>query len=285
MPDPISAVILAGAAGGAGGKFVELAWDSGRKWLTSYYADHSEKAIATAASNTNDFLNRLAAKVDKVEQEQGINSTIINSALEDPAFSVLLRKGLLGAAQTKSEEKHELMAVLLAERLKEKPESLVALAAPLACEAIGGLTLNQLKLLGLIVAFTYYAPKIVNDGDLPRETFIDRCDKWFARIVSAVADAKVAYLDIDHLEALSCAQRGGLTHYQLGVLLKSWKYGDLTLTEEEFWKMPSAVSLQSLWNDHLKVTILTSIGTLIGVYVLQVATGQTALLDHWKKEG
>ena len=46
MADPLSLVALGAAVGGAAGKFVEKAWDSGEKWITSYFADHRPKAIA-----------------------------------------------------------------------------------------------------------------------------------------------------------------------------------------------------------------------------------------------
>ncbi len=44
MPDPLSLVALGAAIGGGAGKFVEKAWDSGEKWIVSYFANHQEKA-------------------------------------------------------------------------------------------------------------------------------------------------------------------------------------------------------------------------------------------------
>jgi hypothetical protein len=35
MPDPVSMIALGAAIGGAAGKFVEKAWDSGEKWAAS----------------------------------------------------------------------------------------------------------------------------------------------------------------------------------------------------------------------------------------------------------
>ena len=56
MADPLSLVALGAAVGGAAGKFVEKAWNSGEKWITSYFADHRPKAIAQAQANSAEFL-------------------------------------------------------------------------------------------------------------------------------------------------------------------------------------------------------------------------------------
>ena len=42
MSDPLSLIAvsaLSGAIGGGAGKFVEKAWDSGEKWVVSYFAE------------------------------------------------------------------------------------------------------------------------------------------------------------------------------------------------------------------------------------------------------
>ncbi|MGO9147025.1 MAG: hypothetical protein ACLQDF_11710 [Desulfomonilia bacterium] len=44
MPEPISMIAVGAAIGGAAGKFVEKAWDSGEKWLSNYFENHRPKA-------------------------------------------------------------------------------------------------------------------------------------------------------------------------------------------------------------------------------------------------
>lgn len=282
MADPLSQIIIAGMAGGAGGKFVERAWDSGQKWLRTYFADHEAEAVQKAAANTNDFLARLSSKVDRLEQDQGFNTEIINGALKDPSFSVLLRKGMIASAQTSSPEKHDVIAALISERLKEQSESIVALTSPLACEAISALTVNQLKILGLITAFTYYRPTFPEKAIGNKEMFLRSCDLWFKNKISAINDVKAAEIDIDHLEALSCIQKSGLTHYNLPALLNQWAHGEFGLTEEEFWNFDSAKPLKPIWDSSLKSSLTTTIGRLIGVYVLQMTSGTKPILDAWK---
>jgi hypothetical protein len=61
--DPLSIIAIGAAVGGAAGKFVEKAWDSGEKWIQTFFKDHKEVAQQKATENTMDFLNELALKV------------------------------------------------------------------------------------------------------------------------------------------------------------------------------------------------------------------------------
>jgi hypothetical protein len=56
---------------------------------------------------------------------------------------------MISASQTDREEKHQLLSRPVAERIKAHPESLIALASKMACDAISYATANQLKILGL----------------------------------------------------------------------------------------------------------------------------------------
>ena len=64
MTDPLSLIALGAAIGGAAGKFVEKAWDSGEKWITSYFENHHEKSQEKAKQNTLSFLTDLAKRVE-----------------------------------------------------------------------------------------------------------------------------------------------------------------------------------------------------------------------------
>ena len=55
--EPLSIIAIGAAVGGAAGKFVEKAWDSGEKWIQSYFKDHKEVVQQKATDNTMDFLN------------------------------------------------------------------------------------------------------------------------------------------------------------------------------------------------------------------------------------
>ena len=115
MADPLSRVALGAAVGGAAGKFVEKAWDSGEKWITSYFADHRPKAIAQAQANSAEFLGDLAQRIKTLEDRGEVSKQDIDTAQEHPDFSVALQKALLTAAQTDDKQKHQLLARTLAE--------------------------------------------------------------------------------------------------------------------------------------------------------------------------
>lgn len=42
--EPLSIIAIGAAVGGAAGKFVEKAWDSGEKWIQTFFKDHKEVA-------------------------------------------------------------------------------------------------------------------------------------------------------------------------------------------------------------------------------------------------
>jgi hypothetical protein len=65
MPDPLSLIALGAAVGGGAGKFVEKAWDSGEKWIVSYFSGHQKKAREKAEENSADFLKKLGETIEK----------------------------------------------------------------------------------------------------------------------------------------------------------------------------------------------------------------------------
>jgi len=73
MSDPLSLVALGAAIGGAAGKFTEKAWDSGQRWLKTYFANHGKKAQLKAKENSLEFLKELAERVKKLEDEHVVN--------------------------------------------------------------------------------------------------------------------------------------------------------------------------------------------------------------------
>ena len=144
MTDPLSLLALGAAVGGAAGKFVEKAWDSGEKWIQSYFENHHVKAQEKAKENTLSFLTNLAQRVEMLENGKMVSPEQISSSQEHPDFSVVLQKAMISASQTESKEKHQLLSRLVAERIKAAPESLMALTSKMACDAISYTTSNQL---------------------------------------------------------------------------------------------------------------------------------------------
>src|ERR1700730_7418425 len=98
MADPFSMIALGAAVGGATGKFVEKAWDSGEKWIASYFANHRPKAIEKAQENSADFLSELASRIKDLEDRKEVSKERIETAQEHPDFSVTLHTALITAA-------------------------------------------------------------------------------------------------------------------------------------------------------------------------------------------
>ena len=87
MADPFSLVALGAAVGGAAGKFVEKAWDSGEKWIKSYFKNHHEKAQEKAKENTVSFLDDLAQRIKLLESGKVVSpANKSTSSQEHPDF-------------------------------------------------------------------------------------------------------------------------------------------------------------------------------------------------------
>jgi len=287
MPEPITAILLAGAAGGAAGKFIEKTVDAGERWLTNYFKDHQPNLEQKARDNSREFLAKLAIKVQKIEEENQANTAVINSALEEPNFGALLQKALIGSAQTESSDKHSLLAQLVANRLRAEPESLYAVASQVSCDAITHLTARQLNVLGLVTNLRFVTPVDLAKISFPsKESYISYCDSWMSQRLQYYADMTVSHFDLLHLEAMSCARFLSFSHVALDSVLKSkftiekdWRY-----EVEDFKKVDIGPRIDDLWNNqHLKSVDLTSIGQIIGVLVSDHITGSSTNIDIFKK--
>ena len=122
MSDPLSLVAPGAAVGGATGKFVKKAWDSGERWITNYFSDHRPNAIAQAQANSLEFVQELATRVKRLKEKGSVSKEQLEAAQEQPDFSVALQKAMLTAAQTSDSQKHQLLAVILSERLQSSTD-------------------------------------------------------------------------------------------------------------------------------------------------------------------
>lgn len=270
MADPLSLVALGAAVGGAAGKFVEKAWDSGEKWITSYFADHRPKAIAQAQANSAEFLGDLAQRIKTLEDRGEVSKQDIDTAQEHPDFSVALQKALLTAAQTDDKQKHQLLARTLAERLGAKPEGLRAMASKMALDAIGYMTPAQMKLLGLVADLLYVNPST----PLPAPAY----RQWFEVRFSPYVAVSFSNLDLLHLESISCLKHTPIISRDLVAILsgKNPNGFDAAMLES-----PVGQHIRALWMQGLQAVDLSSVGQLIGVYVSDLLTGGSTSFTGW----
>jgi hypothetical protein len=159
MVDPLSLVALGAAVGGAAGKFTEKAWDLTEKWLKGYFRDHAPAAEEAALLNSARFILELAERIKALEDSKQASRTTIEEAQDNPQFSVILQRAVIGASQTSDSQKHRVLAGLVAARLAASPESTFALAVRLACDAVASANSVQLRLLALAVALHEIRPR------------------------------------------------------------------------------------------------------------------------------
>ncbi len=273
MTDPLSLIALGAAIGGAAGKFVEKAWDSGEKWITSYFENHHEKSQEKAKQNTLSFLTDLAKRVESLEKEKIISSERIASSQEHPDFSVVLQKAMISASQTDRQEKHQLLSRLVAERIKASPESIIALASKMACDAISYATSHQLKILGLTTNILYIGP----DKKLTK----DQYDGYLKKMINPFMDLKIGKLDFLHLESLSCLKVLTFLGRDLKQIITRKVEEDFDYNK--FTEGSIGKFLIDIWNKQRLSTIeLTSIGQIIGIMVSDQVTGTSTSMVGWE---
>ena len=271
MPDPISLIALGAAVGGCAGKFVEKAWDSGEKWVVSYFSNHQEKAREKAEKNSANFLNKLGQSVSELEKSSEVAEETINTAQEHPDFSVILQKAMLSAAQTDNEDKHDLLARLVSERLKSSPESMLAMASKMACDAISFTTPNQLQILGLLTNILYIQPNGLIGPEQNQE--------WMIARVIPFLNARPELIDYTHLESISCMKFESFISRDLKVVFDQKFYNQFNY--DIFSTHPVGTQLIEKWEGKsLKSCQLTTVGQILGVMISdQVCGGKTNMLS------
>jgi hypothetical protein len=277
--EPLSIIAISAATGGIAGKFIEKAWDSGEKWIQSYFKDHKEKAQQKATENSMDFLNELAQRVKLLEDNSQIKNEQINQAQDHPDFSAMLQKALLTAAQTDNSNKHKLLARLVSERLKAKPESILALGSKMACDVISYMTVNQIMLLGLLAIIYSIRPNPFPPEEIKPEQFQDWVDNWLTTYLLPYQTIDVKLLDIIHLESLSCLKRFSFAGHGLNQLFSQDDY------KFDFQKMKAQElkgKINEWWNNGVIQQVdLTTVGYIIGVSITDLIMNTTTNFVGW----
>lgn len=277
--EPLSIIAIGAAVGGAAGKFVEKAWDSGEKWIQTFFKDHKEVAQQKATENTMDFLNELAQKVKQLEESKQISQEKINSAQDHPDFSALLQKALLTSAQTDNKDKHVILARLVSERLKTEPESILALGSKMACDAISYATVNQLMILGLAVNFYGVRPNPYPPLGVNETNFQEWLDNWLITRLKPYQNITFRPIDITHLESLSCLKVNTFIGRGLNDMFKK---DNLSYDFEKMKDVALKTSMKKVWEEGLQKIDLTTVGQIIGVSVSDLLTNTTTTFDGWE---
>lgn len=272
MPEPISMIAVGAAIGGAAGKFVEKAWDSGEKWLSNYFENHRPKAQDKAKENAGHFIEKLGRNIKVIEDSRTISKDKIENAQEQPDFSALLQKSIINAAQTESEEKHDILARIITERLQANNESLLALSTRIACEVVPSLTERQLQILGL--SSNIYV--IIPLQKLNEEQYF----QWLINRFLPYKNLSYTHLDMLHIEALSCGKFDFFLSRDLKDILTK-KNNDI-FNYEQFANNDIGKYILTMWGpSKLESFTLTSIGQLIGIMVSDRLSNSKTSLANW----
>lgn len=277
-------IVTGAVVGGLAGKFAEKAWDSGQKWLSTYFQNHSEKVQEQAKLNSLDFLTELAKRVKALEESNPIYKQQIEAAQDRPDFSGLLKQAILNSSETQSSEKHILLARLVSQKLIFSQESTWSLASKMACEAISSTNTRQLKILGLQTTLLSINPVNIHFNLASKEELQKRLIDWLISRLTVYHDLQVKDWDLIHLEALSCLKFDRFLGDDLGNCLSRKVpslYGeDFQFNMEKFQKCDIGSHVFNLWNNFgLKSVSLTSVGNIIGVYVSDMVTGSNTTIE------
>ena len=275
--EPLSIILISAAVGGAASKFVEKAWDSGEKWIQSYFKDHKEVAQQKATDNTMDFLNELAQKVKQLEDSRQLPKEKIESAQDHPDISAMLHKALLTSAQTDSKDKHIILARLVSERLKSEPESILALGSKMACDAISYATVDQLMILGLAVNFYSIRPNPYPPMGINESNFQDWMDNWLTIRLKPYQAIKYRTIDISHLESLSCLKVNTFIGRGLNEMFKK---DNFVYDFEKMKDIQLKDSMKKVWEGLQKID-LTTVGKIIGISVSDLLTKTNTTFIGW----
>lgn len=283
MADPLTVIAGAAAVGGATGKLVEKTWDAGEKWLSRYFADHSDQALERARDNTAQFLVDLSTRMKAVEdrlRESGRSTEDIRNALEDPDLAVTMRSALLASARTSDATKHDLLARAIAERLGAEPESVRALATPLAINAIPHLTAGQIELLG-IAAIVYGIRPTWYPNKLPESEIPEIFGSWLHLAFRSFSNASVpAPMDFWHLVSTNCLIFLPFVGRELvGALGEGLPTSVAPSIGDFVEKSDAGPRLKQVWEAGLQSVDLTPVGRVIGTTVHDRDIGVVTELD------
>lgn len=281
--DPVTLALLSAVGGATAKKFVDDAWDLGKGWLNDYFVKHQPEAKENALENALDFLVELGNRIQKLE-EKAEDSSIMNeqikNSLSDPDFSVLLQNALISSARTSSKEKHNLMALVISDRLIAYPESVKMLSSDRVIDVIPHLSPKHLKLLGLMTAVQWHLLPLIHLKTIDKTFWIDHLVKSLSPLLP---EEEVTEMDYMHLESVSCITKTSGRDInslisppkELAIVWDAYRDGRIFLKETDV-----GGKFLKIWVGGLETSYLTSLGGLIGIYVQdELRDSKTDLMD------
>lgn len=263
-------VIVTAAVSGAAGGFIESVASRGFQWIIDLVSAQSPEMQTIARKNLENFVIRLAERVERLEREIPTNkSEIFKDSLNHPGSALLIKKAIVSSAITDNEDKHEILAELIAQRLAANADDMIALAGAAACPIVDCLSTRQIKILAVLTTVKDIRPslKIKNiDNYLEATKYV--MTWWQSNITPLVNDGvfdSATSLDYEHLAAMGCIRISIgsidlLTVLSNGIFESEYKLEEPLLLLNQNWY----TLLKKHWSG-LGHCTATSTGRIIGI--------------------
>ncbi len=254
---------------------------SGLTWIRKRFADAPKATKEQVKINIEDFLIEFGGLVKRYEASNTEREEV-DQVTNQPDFIVLMQRVLLSAAQTSRHDKHILLAQIVASRLQTTDEdSTLARTCELACEAVSHLTSNQLSLLALHYTLEHMPfPSQPTPLSEPLLRTIEI--EWVQAILTPYSDVKCVQLDRKHLDAVGCiGAHGAFLSPGFESMLRHATSPDFAY--ERFIETELGAHLRDIFEKQgLNGTMLTSMGSLIGMYTADMLASRPTNVGMWR---
>lgn len=267
--EPITTLIISSAVGGAAGGFVKELASNGVTWLVDLVSAHSPEVQRQAKQNTERFLDRLANRVERLEKELPTEKErVFQDALSHPGSAMLISDAMRGAATTDSDDRHELLAELIAQRLSSGADDMIALAGQSACGLVNCLSTRQIRLLAVMVTLHSVRPmtKLKLATEEEAKTFAKNW--WKGSLIPLMDDfdfKSITQIDLDHLNALGCLRISVGTKNLMTLLSHGITENTIRFVESDLGDTKWFEVLKGKFGEGIDHCSLTSTGSLIGI--------------------
>lgn len=281
-------ILLTSIVAGASGAMVKQLAEKGVEWIVSLVTAHSPAVQEKIKSNAQNFLERLAKRVEILESELPIqNRTVFDEALCHPGTSLLMQKALISASTTDNDDRHEVLSELIAQRLSAGEDDLLALAGGAACDIVSAINSNHIRLLGIMSTLFDIRPIAVPEittKEKHNELFVSW---WHSQMSSLCIDTlkQLQFIDLRHLEGLGCLRISSVGQFDIkntliiNLALRKYELPIVELEKLSWWP-----NLIYLWEMGLKKTTLTSIGLMIGTLFHDSIIGRKTIISWNRNE-
>lgn len=194
-------------------------------------------------------------------------SEIFKNSLNHPSSALLIKTAIVDSATTDSDEKHELLAELIAHRLTAEADDMIALAGAAACSVVNSLSSRQIKILAVLSTIKSIRPLQKSNIPDPLKAKDEINKWWIMNIVPLIADTSfksATQLDYEHLAAMGCIRISIGSADLAKVISSGFIDPDPNFNESEFKGQVWYDTLEQQWQG-LGHSTPTSIGQLIGI--------------------